>query len=199
MSSPDDSALLHAKYYDPAKARAYYLRTRQLKGRGGPSVSGGQVGQSRSRAGVVAVRGASNEARRNELAAQKAALNKRLDRLKKVLEELVNAAKARSGVKDKSDSDTDPKETAAKNESKKKGTPLTAKQKREKADKARKEYEKTKGSGPSQDIAVLQAQVQDIRAKIETAIKQAREKSAAGAQEVATSAQSKPKTASKGR
>lgn len=188
MSVPDDSALFHRGAYDPAKAREYYLRTRQLKGR----KPGSQVlAKGKPQASVAPSKGKKAASKREQLEAQKAALEKRLDRLRDVLRELVDAAKKRSGVDtDKEAPDNDPKETASRNESKKKDTPLTSKQKKEKADKAREEYQKNNG-GPtlSKEVEQLQRQVQDIRAKIQKAVEDARTKSST----------SKPQTASKGR
>lgn len=180
----DDSALLHGRYYDPAKARAYYLRTRQLKGRrAGGAVT--PVGRARSGQGTSAhIR----PSRRAELKAQKAALEKRLDRLREVLAERVKAAKRRSGIEVKPEPKTTTKEPAAKQRDKN-SKPLTEKQKRDKREAAKKQYEKEQGTNLSQEVQQLQAQVRDIRAQIETAIKDARRKSA----------HSQSVTASKGR
>lgn len=188
MSMPDDSALLHGRLYDPQKAREYYLRTRKLKGRRAGSAEVPASQRSRGPAASPA----NPKTRRAQLEAQKAILEKRLDRLRDILAQKVEAAKARSGVKnepaDKADA---PAEKAAKNEANKKDSPLTAKQKQVKAEKAREEYKKENRENPplSDEVAQLQRQIVDIRAKIQAAVKDAREKSA----------QSNPKTASNGR
>jgi hypothetical protein len=173
----DDSALIHGGVYDPVKARAYYLRTRELKGRRPTTATASSPGRGGRRPATAP--GKPNRSKTNgrqeELRAQKAALEKRLDRLREVLRELVDAAKKRSGVEDKSDS---PAEKAEKNKSAKKDSPLTQKEKREKAKKAAEEYEKEHSSGLSNDVAELKRQVQDIRAKIESALQDAREKAA---------------------
>lgn len=183
MSVPDDSALCHAGVYDPAKARAYYLRTRNLKGRkaGGQDVTGQPQAE--------AVKTTKGSSRQQEIKAQKVALTKRLDKLRSILAELVDKAKSRSGVEDKPDKNDPPSETAARNESNKKNTPLTASQKRQKTDKAREEYKKQGGPSASKELEQLQRQIKDIRAKIDQAIKDARRKTD----------QSKNQTASKGR
>lgn len=185
MSEFDDSALLHAERpYDPAKARAYYLRTRKLKGRqsGATTVQPAskpqgtqspQPSQRRSPSGSKA-----STSKRSELAEQKAALEKRLDRLREVLASLVDAAKKRSGVETKSSKDTTSPETKSPNK------PLTAKQKREKADAAREAYEPD--TTVSQEVKQLQEQVQDVMSQIKAA--------AADAQRQRSS-QSKPQTA----
>lgn len=181
----DDSALLHGRYYDPAKARAYYLRTRQLKGRKvGRAVT--PVGRARSGQGTSAQ---IRPSRRAELKAQKAALEKRLDRLREVLAERVKAAKKRSGIEVKPEPKTAAEKTTAKKQQDKNSKPLTAKQKRDKREAAKKQYEKEQSTNLSQEVQQLQSQIKDIRAQIETAIKDARQKSA----------HSQSVTASKGR
>ena len=195
----DDSALLHyAEGYDPVKAREYYLRTRQLKG-GRPrlaQLTPEQVAaqqkarKERKQAAKEAFEKAAtgNEGtydrpptpkeQREKLEAQKQALIARLGRLQDVLDKLVEAAKARSGIEVKSDPSDSPADKASRNESAKKNTPLTESQKREKAAKAREEYKKENG-GPSLSTEVqrLQRQVADVRKKIETAMAEAKRKS----------------------
>lgn len=184
MSRIDDSALFHRADYDPAKAREYYLRTRKLKGR--------QPGVQRSpgpgRSPAVAPtkpRRRSSAARRAEIEAQRKQLEKRLDRLKEVLRELVEAAKKRSGVDESKDT---PQDKATRNEQRKKEKPLTATEKRKKAKADKERREKENKPTSEKDLADLQAQIQDIRKKIQAALEDARKKAA------------KPsKTASKGR
>lgn len=181
MIVPDDSALLHKAAYDPVKAREYYLRTRHLKGR----KAGVKVKPtSRGRPKAVKVKAKARKPSREELKAQKEALQKRLDHLRDVLAELVKSAKARSGVEDKSSDSS--KEKASKNETPKKESKLTEKQKHEKAEKAREAYKK---DHLSKDVKALEQKIKDIREKIESAIEDAKNKSS----------KSKPKTASKGR
>lgn len=170
MMVPDDSALIHGRVYDSAKARAYYLRTRQLKGRRSVRVV---QPKGPGRPHAVPLSSKRRSARQAELNAQKAALEKRLTRLRDILAQKVKAAKARSGVKD-----THPKNpvnTAAKNEVNKKNTPLTVKQKRDKTVAAKKQYQKDHGGGTSTstEIDILKRQIADIRAKIQAAIKDA--------------------------
>lgn len=174
----DDSALLtHSRVYDPVKARQYYLRTRQLKGR---------------QAGAVQLPGHHPSARQQEIAAQRAALEKRLNRLKSVLAEKVAAAKGRSGVTLPPDprqtSTEQAKEKSAQNEASKADTPLTAQQKREKAAQAKEAYQKAHPS-PQQELVQLQRQIVDIRAQIKAAVEVARTQAD----------QSTHQTASKGR
>lgn len=184
MTVPNDSALLHGAVYDPAKARAYYLRTRQLKGR--PKGSGRPVGQPQA----TLIKDKSGSSRQKEISAKQAALKGRLDRLRDVLAKLVEQAKGRSGAESSDNQNVSPtdqaKETASKNESNKKSTPLTSAQKKKKAAKARADYQK---QDASPEVKQLQRQIKDIREKIQKAIEDSRK----------LSAQSKLQTATKGR
>ena len=171
MTPPDDSALLHARApYDPAKAREYYLRTRKLKGRRSVRVVAPK-GKGRPHAVPVPVKKSNRQA---ELKAERAALEKRLDRLRDILAQKVKAAKSRSGVEDHSKKSS--REKAAKDQRGKNDKPLTASEKRQKADKAREDYKKEHGStSVSQEIADLRKQIADIRARIDAAIKDAQQ------------------------
>lgn len=178
-----------AHRYDPVKAHEYYMRNRKLKGRvrgrSQPSRSG------RSRSGGGTSNAGMRPSRRKELLAQRDALEKRLDTLRDILAEKVRIAKARSGVK------TPPKKKAASAEKdkgkatkdRKPDKPLTAKEKAEKRKASKEQYEKEKGMSLSTEVEHLQAQIRDIRAKIDKAVADARRKSS----------MSKPQTASKGR
>lgn len=181
----DDSALFHyAKGYDPAKAREYYLRTRHLKGRRkGPLADKTTMSRAEFLKKAQGNEGKydrppSPKEQREKLEAQKEALIARLGRLQDVLEKLVEAAKARSGIEVKSDPSDSPADKASRNESAKKNTPLTESQKREKAAKAREEYKKENG-GPSlsTEVQQLQRKIADVRKKIETAMAEAKRKS----------------------
>lgn len=183
---PDDSALFHGRPYDPEKARQYYLRTRHLKGRrrgSGDDSSGGG-----SRAGPQV-----STHKPTTKAAQIDALESKLDRLRSILAELVEKAKRRSGV------DIKTPESSKSSKSKDSGggdkkSDLTTAEKKEKARKAREDYDKkkpekdTKTQSASAEIKALQEKIQDVKAQIQDAIEDARNKS-----------KSQPKTAPKGR
>ena len=126
--------------------------------------------------------------RRKELEEQRAALEKRLERLREVLADLVDAAKKRSGVETKKATDT--KSSESKEKSKTPDKPLTEKQKREKREASKEQYEEEKKMSLSTEVDELQGQVRDILSKIKEATAEAQKKS---------SPQSKPKTASNGR
>lgn len=172
----DDSALIHARTpYDPQKAREYYLRTRKLKGRRTARVVEPK-GNGRPHAVAVPAHKKSSKGRNAELMAQKAALEKRLDRLRDILAQKVKAAKRRSGVEDKSPKKSS-QEKAAKSERGKNDKPLTAAEKHKKAAKARADYKKEhggdKGDSVSNEIAQLKKQIADIKARIAAAIQDA--------------------------
>lgn len=180
----DDSALFHGGTYDPAKAHQYYLRTRKLKGRrpGVARVSSQRTGTKPTAQAVPAgtkPNRADTKSRRAELEAQKVALEKRLDRLREVLRKLVDEAQARSGVKkpghDVKDAAPETQvDKADRNQAEKSRKPLTASQKREKAQKAKETYEKEHPNTLSQDVDILKLQVEDMHKKIQTALENAR-------------------------
>lgn len=216
LRMPNDSELLHRRPYDPVKAHEYYMRTRKLKGRpqgsseiidprsrAGSSTSG--KGPKKSGSELVQPKGPSRE----ELEAQKDALQKRLLRLKEELRKLVRAAKTRSGIVEKepekkSSESKKNKESDEKKESEpEKEEKLTSSEKKEKAKKARETYEKEKKKSPtpSSEIAALERQIQDVRKRIKAALEDARKKAIGKDQAdlITSSDQSKSKTASKGR
>lgn len=167
MTVPDDSALLHARAaYDPAKARDYYLRTRQLKGRRPARVVAPKGPNSPTAVPVASKR---RHPPKKDFKAERAALERRLNRLRDILAQKVKEAKARSGVQ--APVKHTPKGNAAKNSpSNKNSKPLTAHQQHVKNAKARADY---KPQSESQEIKQLRKQIADIRAKIDAAIKDA--------------------------
>jgi chromosome segregation ATPase len=191
----DDSGLFHG-VYDPIKAREYYLRTRTLKGRKSSKTTSSDLDSSGSRSSnTSAVRSGGKpnrvktQRRQGELRAQRERLEARLDRLREVLSELVEAAKKRSGgdpnKKDEKDKAPETQtDKADRNKDEKDRKPLTAKQKADKARKAKEAYEKENSTTLSQDVDILQGQIQDIQTKIRDALTAARERrNKAGAQD----------------
>jgi hypothetical protein len=182
----DDSALLdHRSEYDPVKAREYYLRTRQLKGRvkgrqdqpSGRQPAARQTTISRSRPASAPKAAPKGKAGGGDLASQKKALEARLERLRDVLAELVEASKKRSGVETKAEKKADKKSKSEPDKPEKK---MTAKQKKaqaERAEKARKE-EARKNPKPDKvtggDLEELREKIADIKAQIKKALEDAR-------------------------
>lgn len=185
----DDSALLHGRYYDPVKAREYYLRTRQLKGRKKGSAKPESSGGRPQAAQASKLR----PSRRQDLQAEKARLEKRLKELKTALEQLVDAAKKRSGIKDdgKNAGTSSASSTASKKGGSKSSTSekLTESEKRKKREDSREAYAKENKTSLAVEVKQLHAQIKDMRAKLDKALEDARKRS------------SKPttETASKGR
>jgi polyhydroxyalkanoate synthesis regulator phasin len=161
--------------YDKAKAHEYYLRNRHLKGRR----RGGDVPPTGNAARLIA-KHAPKKKSTNAHAAEIDALKARLEKLRGILAKLVEQAKKRSGVET-------PKKGAKKAADGKggggkdgKGPPLTAKQKRDAAARAKKSYEKNKDKNKqssSNEIEALQKKIADIRAKIKDAIEKAHKQS----------------------
>lgn len=188
----DDASLFHGTY-DPEKARQYYLRTRKLKGKRPTSAtpdSPGRGGRPATKAVATRQGSKSNRAdtksRQAELKAQKVALEKRLDKLRDVLKEKVDAAKKRNVDQQKKNgkgpSDAAPEtkvDKADRNAAEKKSKPSkpeTPSQKKEKAKKAKEAYEKENPSSLSEDVDILEAQIEDIRAKIQKAVSDAQDR-----------------------
>lgn len=167
MPRIDDSALFHSgRRYDPAKARAYYLRTRHLKGR----PKGSALEPTSGGSSHPSVSTAHKPSQNAELERQRAALEARFEKLQSVLAELVAAAKSRSGIETKTPEKTK-KDSPDKKDSKK-DDPKTAAEKKEAAKKARENYEKNrpKNVTPAKEIADLQAKIRDIKARIKAAM-----------------------------
>jgi len=161
MPSPDEfiRGLLHAQPYDPVARREYYLRTRKLKGRrvGSDRTSIARHPSAKKAAVKKPVRPAlKNNAkeRRKAIEARIAALEVRLDKLRKVLAQLVEQAKARSGVEPKKD----PKTADDK--------PNTTKEKADAAKRSKDYYDKNKKEILSDKEKALQEKIKSVSAKI---------------------------------
>lgn len=135
--------------YDPIARRAYYLKTRQLKGRR----------PGRGKTVVRAVRHPVQKTaaqKRKETEARVAALKIRLEKLQKALELLVAQAKSRSGVKTPKHSKATPS----------KSSHQTAKQKADAA-KRSKDYRRThQPKTASQEVKDLQKKIEAIQQRI---------------------------------
>ena len=162
MQSPEEfiEGFFHARDYDPAARREYYLKTRKLKGR--------RVGSSNTAiarhpsSGSASVKRPlpsapkkSASERRKAIEARVAALQARLDKLQKILTELVRQAKLRSGV-----------ETPKKDTANDKPEKLTTKQKADAAERAKDFYEKNKDPKLSEQAKALEAKIKSVQAKI---------------------------------
>jgi hypothetical protein len=155
--------------YDPAKAHAYYIKTRQLKGRQPGAAKpvavtrpGAKVVPTTQPKKTVAKPAAKKSTKqlKTEANAAVAALQAKLTKLKNVLAELTKQAQARSGV-------TTATATAKKSAAKPK--PQTAAEKKAAAD-AHAYYEahksKTKASTPAEQEKQLHAQIKQVEAQI---------------------------------
>lgn len=182
-----------AHVYDPAKAREYYLRTRELTGRtkGSAADSGGKsVGSG------VAPSPAKPPTKPTVKGDRAAILKGRLGRLEEILDDLtarVEAAKARSGIA------TPTKKPAEADKSKDPSTPSKEKsssQKKKDAKAAADRYEKNKTAETSKGAQAVQDEIEDVqkaiaeaRAELADALAKAKQKNAS----------SKPKAAAVGR
>jgi hypothetical protein len=172
---PDDSALLHGRVYDPAKAREYYLRTRHLKGR-----RAGVAQRVSSRTATLKATPTLKSASRDQAEARLAALKGRLEQLRKLLAERVEIAQKRSGV-DKKDPN-DAASPADKQKEEKGKSPSTAAEKREAAKRSKEWREKHPnklppsggGTNVSEEIAAVQKQIAEVQDQLKAAIAKAR-------------------------
>lgn len=161
-----DNFLAHA--YDPVKAREYYLRTRQLKGRkkglaqvpGGREPAKGLTAPPRATA-VKKAAPAPKGANRMQV------LNARLTRLTEILDLLdsrVAAAQARSGVEGVAKKTAASKKAASTKTSKDK--PKSASDKKADAKAAAERYEKNKTSETSKGAQAVQDEIEEVQKKI---------------------------------
>jgi hypothetical protein len=150
--------LFHIREYDPQARRDYYLRTRKLKGR---KVGSAKTAIARHPATKTApvvkttpiAPKKAPEQRRKDTEARVAALQTRLDTLRKVLAELVAQAKVRSGVDNAKPAPQSQK-------------PQTTKQKADAAERSKDFYDKNKDQILSDKEKTLQGQIKRVEEKI---------------------------------
>lgn len=160
MWPPDDSALLHAtKPYDPQKAREYYLRTRELKGR----KSGSKETPIGRRPAAPSKQKSHPKASNLRLVAEsrQASLEVRLNNLRDVLAKLLE--KAKEGIDTETKSDPATKKTSDSKSSKQE--PLTGAAKA-KAAKASKDYYEKNKEPSAKDDEKLKERIEEVRQKI---------------------------------
>lgn len=183
MTTVEELLLRHADdvishEYDPVKAREYYLRTRELKGRRPGKqdpTSTARTGQRTATAGGrqrIAVPGGqlkrpanamTPQQRKAAIEARVTALKGRLARLKVALAELVKQAKIRSGA-DPADVNKDSKAKPKDTKSAKDKKPQTAAEKKA-AQKAYEERKKKEGTPEGQEEK-LKAEIERVEEKI---------------------------------
>jgi prefoldin subunit 5 len=179
MPSPEVfiQGLILRHEYNAADAHAYYLRTRDLKGRSRGMDGDGAVGpppaaqpakpnnfstQPVKKTGPVLKKAVpvvkkTAEQRRKEIEAATEVLKSKLDGLRKILAELVKQARVRSGVESPSP-ESKPADTK---------TPApTPKDKADEAKKAHDYYEQHKNDTPEESVAALQTKIKAVEAKI---------------------------------
>lgn len=165
MPSPEAEAffLRHGPTpYDPVKAREYYLRTRQLKGRQTSEGDEPTKGRSSSVARYSSPRKKSAAEktpaqRQKDIEVRVGQLKDRLAKLRKVLTDLTKQVK--------SNSEDSPQPSKASSDRK-----LTGSQKAEARKRSKEYYEKNKKDDPaSNDTKALEEKIQDVMSKIEEA------------------------------
>lgn len=160
--------LEHAEY-DPVKAREYYLRNRQLKGRTSTAIIP-PVGLGRKK--VVAVKPKqivkpviklTSQQRRTAQLVKIKSMEVKLAKLRKLLAVLVAQAKRRNGVGPaNSTSESTPGSSAGN----KRTSRLTPREKAEKSKDAKEAYQKERKLPPDQKVEALSEKIKDIEEKL---------------------------------
>lgn len=182
--SPEDFVQQHLgdtlqHEYDPAKAREYYLRTRELKGRQ-PGI-GPEPTSNRGPAAIrptvvrkpVAKRPSTAAKQRAATKARIASLKVKLEKLRGLLKKLQDEANKRSGVDPKANDKKSGAATGSKSNNK-----LTAAQRRDAAKRSKENYEKNKEKKTTltSEEKALQEKVKDVEQKIIKAKKDLKDK-----------------------
>lgn len=148
--------LAHAREYDPRKRREYYLRTRQLQGR--PAGTKDAPGDRSSR-----IAPPSNSAKLKQARAQRIAeLRARLERLEAALDALMEQVRSK---REGSAKDASPTKSSSSTSSGGTGRKLTAKQKREAAERSKRYREENK-EPKSETADQIEAKIAEVRKKI---------------------------------
>lgn len=173
--------------YDPAKAKAYYERTKRLKGRnqgsGTPDTSPRETGGSSSSSSTPAER-AAKRAETNK--AKVKAIRGKIDKVSKHVDALLKERRSR-GEKDsdsdkKSEKSTDKKEKSSTEKDDKPAEKLSASEKAEKNKKARDKYQEEHPQEPSdmtveeldEKIATGRRRVKELKARLRDTLEQNR-------------------------
>lgn len=193
---PFDMSAFLAHEYDPAKAREYYLRNRQLKGRKKgkalPTTGGRPTASSLTPVKRPAKATVAPAKRANGTPKQMAELRGRLNRLEQVLDNMqarVDAAKARAGITTTTKKDAASKKTAA--PATKAPSKKSSAEKKADAKSAAERYEKNKDPETSKQAQSVQDEIEEVQKKIAEARD---ELAAALAKLKASSSKPKPKT-----
>lgn len=167
-----EDELMHARVYDPVKAREYYLRTRHLKGRGRSGVDiSSRPGGNGSLGGTGGSNSVLRDSREKSLDARIESLQAKADQLRALLRKRVDAAKGRAGVEKEpeKESSTSTKDTKTAKETKSdtsKDKPLTAKEKADKAKASKEQYEKENGTSKAREVEALVSTIKNLRERL---------------------------------
>lgn len=184
--------------YDPIKAREYYLRTRQLKGRTKGSDESTKTYRSQKltpaahRPKAQLTKKEKSDRLKRLSKERVAQLKTRLEKLEKVLDQLTEEAKARSGVETKTSSSSSSTSTSKSSSTAK---PKTAAQKRKDAEAA-KEQRAKENPGAAAEAKQLEQKIHAVReriSKMKAELAESRKK--VSAKKNASVAKSKSKTA----
>jgi len=172
MTTPDNRASVEAFLahitdpgYNAAERHAYYLRTRQLKGRkaAAPKSTTSRSSHRAVAKPVVKKSGAQFGKKtaygRAAAQAQVAAIEGRLGTLRKVLQDLLSQSKEKPKSKDKSSSSSKSSGSNSKRD-------LTPKQKADQAKRSKEFYDKHKELKPKAEGKTVEEKIKNVRAQI---------------------------------
>jgi hypothetical protein len=171
--------LTHGGDYSPEERRAYYLRTRKLKGRQPGKGSSGGAPKQTLRFSTPTASKTRTVVTKNDASARQAAIVQKVGLLKKRLDilnkKLVEAREKASKKNDKKGAKSSDPKSSSKSDSKDQ-KPLSAADKREKAKKEKERYEKEeKVKEPETEEEIL-AEIQKVESNIRAVLSAARKK-----------------------
>lgn len=171
--------ILHGSSYDPAKAHAYYIANRKLKGRARngtlPSATSNRSGQG-DQGGTTG--GTSNgvlrPSRKSDLEKRVEDLRAKAEQLRSLIQQRVKEAKKRAGVDvDKEEEAQSSSKTSKSKETGKesatkdsKSKPLTEKQKSDKRKASKEQYEKENGTSLAREAQALRNTIENLQERL---------------------------------
>ena len=167
--------LAHATDYNPEERRAYYLRTRKLKGREGGAKSPAN-GSSRLKFSTPTSVKTRTVVTKNDAAGRQASIQQRVAKLTQRLDELKKKLESvREKARKKDDAKSSDKKSSSTSDSKDQ-KPLTSAEKRKKAEREKDRYDKEeKNKQPETEEEIL-TEIRKVESNIRAVLSAARNK-----------------------
>ena len=168
--------LAHATDYNPEERRAYYLRTRELKGRKAGTKSPESESSPRLKFSAPTSVKTRTVVTKNDAAGRQASIQQRVAKLTQRLDELKKKLESvREKARKKDDAKSSDKKASSTSDSKDQ-KPLTAAEKREKAKKEKERYDKEeKNKQPETEEEIL-TEIRKVESNIRAVLSAARNK-----------------------